>query len=279
MLFRSQASLLWHTSNLYKMPGQERLAGRLIENSFAETAFFANSGAEAMECAIKTARRYHFANGAPERYRLITFEGAFHGRTLATIAATGAAKFLEGFGPKVDGFDQVPWGDADAAAHAVGPQTAGIIAEAIQGEVGIRVPPDGFLKRLRQICDDNGLLLIFDEVQTGIGRTGTLFAYEQTGVTPDIMALAKGLGGGFPVGACLATERAAKGMAPGTHGSTFGGNLLATAAANAVLDVMLAPGFFDRMRAVASFFHQQLAMLASEYPGVIAEIQIGRAHV
>jgi acetylornithine/N-succinyldiaminopimelate aminotransferase len=270
---REQAGKLWHTSNLYRMPGQERLASRLIENSFADTVFFANSGAEAMECAIKTARRYHYANGAPERYRLITFEGAFHGRTLATISATGAAKFLEGFGPKVDGFDQVPWCDAEAAARAVGPQTAGILVEAIQGEVGIRVPPDGFLKRLREICDANGLLLIFDEVQTGIGRTGRLFAYEETGVTPDIMALAKGLGGGFPIGACLATEKAAKGMTGGTHGSTFGGNLLATAAANAVLDVLLAPGFLDRVRAVAGHFQQHLAMLLSEHPNVIAEVR------
>jgi acetylornithine/N-succinyldiaminopimelate aminotransferase len=270
---RTQAETLWHTSNLYRMPGQERLASRLIENSFADTVFFANSGAEAMECAIKTARRYHYANGAPERYRLITFEGAFHGRTLATLAATGAQKFLEGFGPRVDGFDQVPWLDAEAAARAVGPQTAGIIVECIQGEVGIRVAPDAFLKRLREICDANGLLLIFDEVQTGIGRTGRLFGYEETGVKPDIMALAKGLGGGFPVGACLATEKAAKGMTAGMHGSTFGGNLLATAAANAVLDVILAPGFLDRVRSVAGHFQQQLAMLLSEHPSVIADVR------
>ncbi len=270
---REQAGVLWHTSNLYRMPGQERLAARLIEHSFADTVFFANSGAEAMEAAIKTARRFHYVNGAPERYRLITFEGAFHGRTLATISATGAAKFLEGFGPKVDGFDQVPWCDAEAAARAVGPQTAGIIVECIQGEVGIRVPPDGFLKRLREICDANGLLLIMDEVQTGVGRTGRLFAYEETGVAPDIMALAKGLGGGFPVGACLATEKAAKGMVGGTHGSTFGGNLLATAAANAVLDVILAPGFLDRVRSISGHFQQQLAMLLSEHPTIITEVR------
>lgn len=270
---REQAGKLWHTSNLYRMPGQEKLAARLTENSFADTVFFANSGAEAMECAIKMARKYHSANGAPERYRLVTFEGAFHGRTLATISATGAAKFLDGFGPKVDGFDQVPWGDAAAALRACGPQTAGIIVEAIQGEVGIRVAPDGFLRRLREICDAQGILLIFDEVQTGMGRTGRLFAYEETGVMPDIMALAKGLGGGFPVGACLATEKAGKGMVAGSHGSTFGGNLLATAAAGAVLDVMLAPGFLDRVRAVAGHFQQRLAALQSEYPDLIAEVR------
>ncbi len=270
---REQAGKLWHTSNLYRISGQEKLAKRLIEVSFADTVFFANSGAEAMECAIKMARRFHFANGAPERFRLVTFEGAFHGRTLATIAAGGTAKYLEGFGPKVEGFDQVPLGGFDAMVRAVGKETAGILIEPIQGEIGLRSPPAGFLKRLREFCDAKGLLLIFDEVQTGMGRTGRLFAYESTGVVPDIMAVAKGLGGGFPVGACLATERAAKGMVQGTHGSTFGGNPLAMAVGNAVLDVVLAPGFLEGVRKIASHMQQYLAGLAAEHPCVIAEVR------
>jgi len=270
---REQAGKLWHTSNLYRVPEQERFAKRLIEASFADTVFFANSGAEAMECAIKMARRFHFANGAPERFRKITFEGAFHGRTLATIAATGSAKFLEGFGPKVDGFDQVPFGDFEAVQKAAGPETAGIIVEPIQGEVGIRVPPPGFLKKLREFCDARGLLLIFDEVQTGVGRTGRLFAYEEAGVTPDIMALAKGLGGGFPLGACLATENAAKGMQIGTHGSTFGGNPLGMSVGNAVLDVVTAPGFLDHVRSVAGHFQQMLGSLQAQHPHVISEVR------
>ena len=270
---REQAGKLWHTSNLYRVPGQERLARRLIEASFADTVFFANSGAEAVECAIKMARRYHFAAGAPERFRLITFEGAFHGRTLATIAAGGSPKYLEGFGPKVEGFDSVPFGDFDAVARATGPETAGILIEPIQGEVGIRVPPPGFLRRLREFCDARGLLLIFDEVQTGIGRTGRLFAYEEAGVVPDIMPVGKGIGGGFPLGACLASERAAKGMTMGSHGSTYGGNPLAMAAGNAVLDLVLTPGFLEGVRRIAGFMQQQLGMLAAEHKGVIAEVR------
>jgi acetylornithine/N-succinyldiaminopimelate aminotransferase len=270
---REQAGKLWHTSNLYRVPGQERLAKRLIEASFADTVFFANSGAEAVECAIKMARRFHYVSGAPERYRLITFEGAFHGRTLATIAAGGSAKYLEGFGPKVDGFDSVPFGDFDAVARATGPETAGILVEPIQGEVGVRVPPPGFLKRLREFCDARGLLLVFDEVQTGIGRTGRLFAYEEAGLVPDIMAVGKGIGGGFPLGACLASERAAKGMTPGTHGSTYGGNPLAMAAGNAVLDIVLEAGFLDRVRMISGSMQQHLAMLAAEHRNVIAEIR------
>jgi acetylornithine/N-succinyldiaminopimelate aminotransferase len=270
---QAQAAKLWHTSNLYRVPGQERLARRLIEVSFADTAFFANSGAEAVECAIKMARRYHYAAGAPERFRLITFEGAFHGRTLATIAAGGSAKYLEGFGPKVDGFDQVALGDFEAVVRSTGPQTAGVLIEPIQGEVGVRVPPAGFLKRLREFCDAKGMLLVFDEVQTGLGRTGRLFAYEEAGVTPDIMAIGKGIGGGFPLGACLATERAAKGMTVGSHGSTYGGNPLAMAAGNAVLDVVLAPGFLEHTRKIAGFMQQNLAMLAAEHPSVIAEVR------
>jgi acetylornithine/N-succinyldiaminopimelate aminotransferase len=270
---REQAGKLWHTSNLYRVPGQERLARRLIEATFADTVFFANSGAEAVECAIKMARRYHYAAGAPERFRLITFEGAFHGRTLATIAAGGSAKYLEGFGPKVDGFDQVPFGSFDAVVRATGPETAGILVEPIQGEVGVRVPPPNFLKRLREFCDSKGLLLVLDEVQTGIGRTGRLFAYEEAGVTPDIMAVGKGIGGGFPLGVCLATERAAKGMTVGSHGSTYGGNPLAMTAGNAVLDLVLAPQFLERVRGISGFMQQNLAMLAAEHPTVIAEVR------
>ena len=270
---QSQAAKLWHTSNLYRISGQERLAKRLVDATFADTAFFANSGAEGVECAIKMARRYHYVTGAPERYRLITFEGAFHGRTLATIAAGGSAKYLEGFGPKVDGFDSVAYGDFDAVVRATGPQTAGILVEPIQGEVGIRVPPSGFLKRLREFCDARGLLLVFDEVQTGMGRTGRLFAYEELGFSPDIVAVGKGIGGGFPLGGCLATERASKGMTPATHGSTYGGNPLAMAAGNAVLDVMLAPGFLDQVRVRAGSMQQHLAMLQAEHPNVIAEIR------
>ncbi|HMI96582.1 MAG TPA: aspartate aminotransferase family protein [Micropepsaceae bacterium] len=270
---REQAGKLWHTSNLYRVPAQERLAKRLIEASFADTVFFANSGAEAVECAIKMARRFHYASGAPERYRLVTFEGAFHGRTLATIAAGGSAKYLEGFGPKVEGFDSVPFGDFDAVVRATGPETAGILVEPIQGEVGVRVPPAGFLKRLREFCDARGLLLVFDEVQTGIGRTGRLFAYEELGLVPDIMAVGKGIGGGFPLGACLASERAAKGMTVGSHGSTYGGNPLAMAAGNAVLDVVLEPGFLDRVRKISGSMQQHLAMLAAEHANVIAEVR------
>lgn len=270
---QQQAAQLWHTSNLYRIPGQQRLAERLVAVSFADTAFFTNSGAEAVECAIKMARRYHYVSGAPERYRLITFQGAFHGRTLATIAAGGSPKYLEGFGPPVDGFDQVPLGDFDAVVRAAGPQTAGILIEPIQGEVGIRVPPNGFLRRLRDFCDAQGLLLVFDEVQTGMGRTGRLFAYEETGIAPDIMAVGKGIGGGFPLGGCLATERAAAGMTVGTHGSTYGGNPLAMAAGNAVMDVVLSPGFLDGVRRISGYLQQSLSGLAADYPNVIEELR------
>jgi acetylornithine/N-succinyldiaminopimelate aminotransferase len=270
---QEQAAKLWHTSNLYRIPGQEKLARRLVEASFADRAFFCNSGAEGVECAIKMARRFHYVSGAPERYRLITFEGAFHGRTLATIAAGGSPKYLEGFGPKVDGFDQVPYGNFDAVVAATGPETAGILVEPVQGEIGVRVPPAGFLKRLRDYCDSRGLLLVLDEVQTGVARMGRLFAYEELGFTPDIMAVGKGIGGGFPLGGCLATERAAKGMTAGTHGSTYGGNPLAMAAGNAVLDVILAPGFLENVRKLAGSMQQNLAMLQSEHPDVISEVR------
>lgn len=268
-----QAQKIWHTSNLYQMPGQERLARRLIDATFADTVFFTNSGAEALECSIKMARKFHAAGGHPEKYRLITFEGAFHGRTLATIAAGGQAKYLEGFGPKVEGFDQVPFGDLDAVKSAIAEETAGILIEPVQGEGGIRPVPHDFLRQLRALCDKHDLLLLYDEVQTGIGRTGKLFAYEWAGVAPDIMAVAKGIGGGFPLGACLATERAAQGMTAGTHGSTFGGNPLATAVGNAVLDVVMAPGFLDGVQRRALLLKQKMAELKDSHPGVIEEIR------
>jgi acetylornithine/N-succinyldiaminopimelate aminotransferase len=268
-----QASRLWHTSNLYRVPGQERLAQRLVKASFADTVFFGNSGVEAIECAIKMARRFHYARGQGERYRTITFEGAFHGRTLAAIAAGGQPKYLEGFGPKVDGFDQVPFGDIAAVECAIAPSSAAILIEPIQGEGGLSPAPPEFLRALRRLCDEYGLLLVFDEVQTGIGRTGKLFAYEWSGVEPDIMAIAKGIGGGFPMGACLATEHAASGMTVGSHASTFGGNPLAMAVGNAVLDVVLAPEFLPRVERVANFARQQLAALPSEYPDVFEDVR------
>ncbi len=268
-----QAKKVWHVSNLYRIPEAERLAERLCRATFADTVFFTNSGAEAMECAIKMARKYQAAGGKPERFRIITFEGAFHGRTLATVAAGGQKKYLEGFGPPVEGFDQVAFGDVAAAKRAIGPETAAILIEPIQGEGGVRVAPSPVLRALRQLCDERGLLLLFDEVQTGVGRTGNLFAYERTGIAPDIMAIAKGIGGGFPLGACLATAEAAKGMTVGTHGSTYGGNPLAVAVGNAVLDVTLAPGFLDRVRRTALLLKQRLAELKDRHPAVIAEVR------
>jgi acetylornithine/N-succinyldiaminopimelate aminotransferase len=268
-----QAQKLWHVSNLYRIPEGERLADRLCRLSFADTVFFQNSGAEAIECAIKMARKYQFACGKPERYRIVTFEGAFHGRTLAAIAATGNKKYLEGFGPPVPGFDQVPFGDLEAVKKAIGPETGAILIEPIMGEGGVRVVPHTFLRALRKLCDDHGLLLIFDEIQTGVGRTGDLFAYEHTGVTPDIMTLAKALGGGFPIGACLATADAGKGMTTGSHGSTFGGNQLAMAAGNAALDVITADGFLDRVRKNSLALKQRLAELKDRHASVIAEVR------
>ena len=271
---KDQADKLWHTSNLYEIPDQRRLAERLTANTFADRAFFTNSGAEALECALKTARRYHYVSGQPERYRIITFEGAFHGRTLATIAAGGQAKYLEGFGPKVEGFDQLAFGDHDALREAAArPDVAAILIEPIQGEGGIRSVPPQCLVGLRQLCDDNGILLIYDEVQTGVGRTGRFYAYEHSGAAPDIMASAKGIGGGFPMGVCLATDEAAKGMTPGTHGTTYGGNPLAMAVGNAVLDVILEEGFIEEVRRKALVFKQSLASLADRYPDVIDAIR------
>jgi len=270
---KDQAEKVWHLSNLYEVPGQEKLAARMTAVTFADKVFFTNSGAEALECAIKTARRYHFAKGQPEKFHIITFEGAFHGRTLATIAAGGQAKYLEGFGPKAPGFYQVPFEDIAALKEAISEETAAILIEPIQGEGGIRVASKEFLQELRALCDEYGLLLIFDEVQCGIGRTGKLFAYEATGITPDIMAVAKGIGGGFPLGACLATQEAAAGMVAGTHGSTYGGNPLAMAVGNAVLDVVLEEGFLEHVRDVALVFRQGLASLQDRFPDVIEEVR------
>lgn len=269
----AQAKKLWHTSNLHRIPEGERLASRLVAASFADTVFFTNSGGEALECSIKMARKYHDSNGNPERFRIITFEGAFHGRTLATLAAGRQEKHLAGFGPVVDGFDQVPFGDLDALRAAITDETAGVLVEPVQGEGGIRPLAPAVLNELRKICDDNGILLMFDEVQTGVGRTGKLFAHEWANVTPDIMAIAKAIGGGFPMGACLATEEAAKGMTAGTHGSTFGGNPLAMAVGNAVLDVVLDDDFLDQVRQRSLALTQKLARLKDEYPDVIEEIR------
>lgn len=268
-----QAQKVWHTSNLYQIPEGERLAQRLVDNTFADQVFFTNSGAEALECAIKMARKYQYASGHPERYRIITFEGAFHGRTLATIAAGGQAKYLEGFGPKVEGFDQVPFGDHKALEAAIGPETAAILVEPVQGEGGVRPVPPQCLRGLRELCDKHGLLLIFDEVQTGVGRSGHFFAHQRAGVTPDIMAVAKGIGGGFPMGACLSTFEAGKGMTAGTHGTTFGGNPLAMAVGNAVLDEVLKPGFFEHVERVSNQLRQGLAALKDRHPSIIEDVR------
>lgn len=270
---KEQADKVWHLSNLYEVPGQEVLAKRLADVTFADRVFFTNSGAEALECAIKTARRYHFAKGHPEKFHIITMEGAFHGRTIATIAAGGQEKYLEGFGPKAPGFDQVPFADLDAVKAAITDATAAILVEPVQGEGGIRPIPVEMLRALRDLCDEYGLLLILDEVQCGVGRTGKLFAHEWAGITPDLMAVAKGIGGGFPLGACLATEEAAYGMKPGTHGSTYGGNPLGMAVGNAVLDVVLGDGFLDNVRDTALVFRQGLASLKDRYPDVIEEVR------
>jgi len=269
----AQARRVWHVSNLYEIPEQKRLAEKLVEATFADTVFFTNSGAEAMECCIKAARKYWHHKDQPQRNRIITFDGSFHGRTLATISAAGQEKLVKGFGPLLPGFDHVAFGDIAAVEAAIGPETAAVLVEPIQGEGGIRPAPQGYLRALRELCDEHGLLLILDEIQCGMGRTGTLFAYEQAGITPDLMGIAKGIGGGFPLGACLATEEAAAGMVAGTHGSTYGGNPLACAVGNAVVDEITAPGFLDEVKRKAGLLRQRLAELADAHPGIIAEIR------
>ncbi len=268
-----QANKLWHTSNLFRVAGQESLAARLTQATFADTVFFTNSGAEAWECGAKLVRKYHYENGNPRRNRIITFEQAFHGRTLGAISAAKQEKLIKGFGPLLDGFDLVPFGDLDAVRAAITEETAGICLEPIQGEGGIRVGSVEFLRALRELCDQHGLLLFLDEIQSGMGRTGKLFAHEWAGITPDVMAVAKGIGGGFPLGACLATEKAASGMTAGTHGSTYGGNPLATAVGNAVLDVVLEPGFLDGVQRIADVFQGRLRDLAGQFPAVFKDVR------
>jgi acetylornithine/N-succinyldiaminopimelate aminotransferase len=269
-----QASALWHTSNLYTVPQQEALAERLVENSFADTVFFCNSGTEATELAIKMARKYWADSDTPERTTILTFEGAFHGRSIAAISAAGSEKLTKGFGPLLPGFRQLPFGDHDALRQAAAaPDVGAIMVEPVQGESGIRVLPDQCLKGLRDLCDEHGLLLIFDEIQCGVGRTGRLFAHEWAGVTPDIMMVAKGIGGGYPLGALLATETAARGMTAGTHGSTYGGNPLGCAVGTAVMDEITRPGFLEDVRKKAGFLRQKLEGLVAAHPDIFESVR------
>jgi acetylornithine/N-succinyldiaminopimelate aminotransferase len=268
-----QVGKLWHTSNLYQMPGQEKLAKRLIENSFADTVFFCNSGAEANEAGIKMLRRYQHVSGHPERNRILVATNAFHGRTLGTLTAGYSEKYREGFGPMPDGFDRVAFGNLNELRNAITPNTGGIILEPIQGEGGICRAPEGYLEGVRKAADEFGMLVMFDEVQTGVGRTGKLFAYQWSDMEPDIISLAKGLGGGFPIGALLATEKAASAFSPGMHGTTFGGNQLATAAANAVLDEVLKPGFMDHVLEMSRLIRDGLEVIERKHPGFIEEVR------
>ncbi len=268
-----QAKKVWHLSNLYTIPGQQRLTERLTAASFADSVFFCNSGAEAIECGLKVTRKYHDETGAPERYRVITIEGAFHGRTLATIAAGGQEKHLKGFAPAVDGFDKVAFGNMNELRAAITGETAAILIEPVQGEGGMRPAPAEYLQALRKVADEFGLLLYFDEVQCGMGRTGKLFAHEWAGVEPDIVATAKGIGGGFPMGACLAKEKVAKTLTPGSHGSTFGGGPLAMAVGNAVLDVLLADGFLANVERMGRVLRQRVEALVKRHPNVLVDVR------
>jgi acetylornithine/N-succinyldiaminopimelate aminotransferase len=271
---KEQADKLWHLSNMFKVPGQLELAKKYTDATFADRVFFTNSGAEAIECALKSARRYFHDKGEPHRYRIITFTGAFHGRTYGAINAGGNPAYLEGFGPRMEGFDQVPFGDHDALKAAVTEETAAILVEPVQGEGGVRAIPEHCLRGLREMCNEHGILLMYDEVQCGAGRTGKLFAHEWAETAqPDIMAVAKGVGGGFPMGACLTTEEVGKGMVIGTHGSTFGGNPLAMAVGNVVFDELTAPGFLDNVNRVSNFMQQQLTGLADRHSGVVTEVR------
>ncbi|WP_169543424.1 aspartate aminotransferase family protein [Sneathiella aquimaris] len=270
---QEQASRLMHVANLFTIPEQKILAQKMVDATFADAVYFCNSGAEANECGLKMIRKYFSTNGQPEKFRVIGFNQSFHGRTLATIAAAGQDKLLEGFGPVADGYDHVELGDIEAVKAAITPETAGIIIEPILGEGGIKVVDPAFLKALRALCDEQGLLLMFDEIQTGMGRTGTLFAYEQTGVEPDIMTSAKALGNGFPVGACLAVEKVAKCMTVGSHGSTYGGNPLAMAVATTVFDVMTEDGFLENVQRISGHLKQSLNGVVDRYPTVLEELR------
>ena len=268
-----QAHALWHVSNLYNIPQQQALADKLVEHTFADTVFFTNSGTESCELAVKMARKYFYDKGQPERVEIITFDGSFHGRSSAGIAAAGSEKMTKGFGPLLPGFVHLTFGDLDGVTNAITEQTAAIMIEPVQGEGGIRPVPDAELKALRQICDDNGLLLILDEVQCGVGRTGKLFAHEWAGITPDIMMVAKGIGGGFPLGAVLATEEAASGMTAGTHGSTYGGNPLGCAVGCAVIDQVATPAFLEGVNRKAGMLRQKLEGLIADHPEVFEEVR------
>ena len=269
----SQVDKLWHLSNMFRIPAQEKLAERLVDETFADSVFFTNSGVEAIECAMKLARKYYHDNNQPERYRIITFENSFHGRSLATIAAAGKEKLVNGFGPMPDWFDHVPFLDLAALEAVISDETAALMIEPIQGEGGIRLVSDEDMRALRQIADDRGLLLILDEVQCGMGRTGKLFAHEWSGIKPDIITIAKGIGGGFPVGACLATSRVATVLSTGSHGTTYGGNPLAMAVGNAVLDEILSPGFLDNIDRVSGMLMEGLQALKRKYEGIILDIR------
>lgn len=268
-----QAGKLWHVSNLYRIPEQERLADMLVAQTFADTVFFTNSGTEACELAVKMVRKHFYEKGQPERTEILTFSGAFHGRSSAAIAAAGTEKMVKGFGPLLPGFVHLPWGDLDAVKAAVTDTTAAILIEPIQGEGGIRPAPEGFLKALREICDATGTLLVFDEVQCGVARTGKLFAHEWAGVAPDVMMVAKGIGGGFPLGAVLATEDAASGMIAGTHGSTYGGNPLGCAIGAKMIEIVTAPGFLDAVSRKAGFLRQRLEGLVAAHPDLFEEVR------
>ncbi|WP_417243355.1 aspartate aminotransferase family protein [Celeribacter sp.] len=272
-VLKAQADTLWHVSNLYQIPAQQKLADALVDATFADTCFFTNSGTEAAELAIKMARKYHSDKGAPERIEIITFDGCFHGRSTGAIAASGAEKMVKGFGPLMPGFVHLPFGDADALTAAVTDKTAAILIEPIQGEGGIRVVPDQCLKALRDLCDATGTLLIFDEVQCGVARTGKLFAHEYAGVTPDIMMVAKGIGGGFPLGAVLATENAASGMVAGTHGSTYGGNPLGCAIGLKVMEIVSDPAFLAEVNRKSALLRQKLEGLVSAHPDVFESVR------
>ena len=270
---KEQSSKLWHVSNIFVIPEQEKLAKKLTENTFADFVCFQNSGSEATEAGIKIARKYFHTIGKPEKNRIITFEGAFHGRTLAALFAANNKKHIDGFGPKVEGFDQVPFADYEVLKKTITKNTAAIMVETIMGEGGIKVLPDSFLKKLRKICDENELLLMLDEVQCGIGRTGNFFAFESSGISPDIVPIAKGIGGGFPLGACLVSKKASVGMTLGTHGSTFGGNPLAMFVGNAVLDVVLEKDFLKQVREKSKYFYDGLSNLKKNYPKIISEVR------